>query len=59
MLCYNLRSSFQGWMGAMRCFLTIVGPLLLSVPVVAKEVTIHGFVTDTKSPTYLRLMTIR
>lgn len=39
----------------MRCLLTIIGSLLVSVPVVAKEVTIHGFVTEIKSPTYFAI----
>jgi len=56
MLCYNLRARFKGLRtGTMRAFLTIIGSLLVSVPLVAKEVTIHGFVTDIKSPTYFAI----
>jgi hypothetical protein len=38
-------------MGAMRSFLTIFSLLLIGVPAIAKEITIHGFVTHVKSPT--------
>ena len=60
MLCYNLGSNFSGHfcglrVGTMRCLLMIISSLLVSVPVVAKEVTIHGFVTDIKSPTYFAI----